>query len=141
MVLGILLALQVAIIPMTMDSTRVVGDSVEFLVKWGYDTAPGVPMLKIDTLRAHYGKTPSYSKTKKITPVSTRSWTIRYPKRQGDETAFRWFCVRYYSKLKPTIRCVNNQIKYLVRVIMKPDSVAFHRDSAGNWTHEAFPPD
>lgn len=119
--IALALLVQIAIIPMNVDSVAATTDSVSYKVTWGYQFGNKVPVT-FDSLRFWWGKYPNSPRTKKLTGT-TKTITVKFPHRQGWETTLRVMCLRAWSKNVPTLRCVSRGTKYLYSIDVKPDSV------------------
>lgn len=114
---NLLLALQLAIIPMTLDSIGATPDSVTYRLAWAYDsTAP-----TLDSVRVWWGSYPKSPRTWRLARAA-RTVTLRFAQRRGEETALRTACVRVWRRLVPVLRCVARSTVYLYRIDLKPDS-------------------
>jgi len=105
----------------------------------GLDTAAGQAAPRIDSLRLYWHRGGSSPRSRKLA-TTARTATLRYPLRRGYETQLRVVCLRSWSRLVPTFRCIGKVAAYVVHLTLAPDSVAFVLDATGR-PQQVYPPD
>lgn len=128
----ILLALQLAIIPMTMDSIGATLDSVVFQVAWSVDTTKSpVHPARPDSLRLYWQRALTAVRSRKLPArvLPLDETTVRFPQRKGPETTLRIVCLRYWRATIATLRCIGRDTRYVYRLDLKPDSATLTASS------------